>query len=118
MVADLLAMAGHSTVITDVAGRRDVLHMYLTTPIAVIRFVGNNLHASDYKRIDDWVAQLQQWFAQGLQTVYFFVHQPNNLQAPALADYLVKQLNQQCRLALPTVHWYQTVTEVKQQSLF
>jgi len=39
-------------VITDVAGRRDVLHQRLTNEIAVIRFVGNDLHPSDYSRID------------------------------------------------------------------
>ncbi len=113
--AELLQNYHKSTVITDVAGRRDVLHMRLTTPIAVIRFVGNGLHPTDYKRIDMWVTQLQQWFSQGLQTVYFFVHEPDNLLAPELADYLIQQLNQHCQLNLPRVQW-QAAPE--QQSLF
>ena len=37
-----------STVITDTAGRRDVLNPRLSTPVAFIRFVGNNLHQTDY----------------------------------------------------------------------
>src|SRR5262249_50895624 len=36
------------SVITDTAGRRDVLHMHLTIPRVFIRFVGNSLHPSDY----------------------------------------------------------------------
>ena len=78
-------------VITDVAGRRDVLHQRLTNELAVIRFVGNNLHPSDYSRIDEWVLRLKEWFAQGLQAAYFFTHEPDNLKAPDLAKYLVEK---------------------------
>ncbi len=56
--AELLQTYGKGTVITDVGGRRDVLHMCLTTPTATIRFVGNSLHRSDYARINDWVKRL------------------------------------------------------------
>src|ERR1700742_141417 len=38
-------------VITDAAGRRDVIHMELPTPHAFIRFVGNSLDPTDYKRV-------------------------------------------------------------------
>jgi uncharacterized protein YecE (DUF72 family) len=41
-------------IITDAAGRRDCVHMYLTVPKAFVRFVGNSLHPSDYIRIDEW----------------------------------------------------------------
>ena len=77
-----------STVITDVAGRRDVLHMRLTTDTAMIRFVGNGLHPTDYSRIDDWVTRINEWYQQGLSRVYFFTHEPDNLLAPDLAAYL------------------------------
>ena len=81
-----------STVITDVAGRRDVLHQGLTTENAVIRFVGNDLHSTDYQRINDWVERLETWKNKGLKNVYFFTHEPDNLHAPELAEYLVAQL--------------------------
>lgn len=81
-----------TSVITDVAGRRDVLHQRLTSPTAMIRFVGNGLHPTDYSRIDAWVERLQTWLQQGLQKVYFFTHEPDNILAPELADYLVQQL--------------------------
>ena len=74
-------------VITDVAGRRDVLHLRVTAPFVLLRFVGNDLHASDYERARAWAAQIQHWFAQGLPALYFFAHEPDNLQAPQLADY-------------------------------
>ena len=79
-------------VITDVAGRRDVLHQCLTAPVAMIRFVGNALVPSDYSRIDEWVERLKAWTENGLQEVYFFPHEPDNILAPQLAAYLQKQL--------------------------
>jgi uncharacterized protein YecE (DUF72 family) len=84
------------TVLTDVAGRRDVLHMRLTTPTAMIRFVGNGLHPTDYTRIDAWVERLKLWFDNGLQQLYFFVHEPDNTLAPELAIYLIEKLNKVC----------------------
>ena len=91
-IFDLLENHGVSTVITDVAGRRDVLHQRLTTRTAVIRFVGNDLHFSDFTRLDAWVLQLKSWFDMGLEEVYFFTHEPDNLKAPDLAAYLVSKI--------------------------
>ncbi len=87
-----------SSVITDTAGRRDVLHMRLTTPKAFIRFVGNSLHASDYKRIDDWISRIDYWLNNGLQTIYFFIHQHDELYSPELSAYMIDKLNSQCGL--------------------
>jgi uncharacterized protein YecE (DUF72 family) len=83
-------------VLTDVAGRRDVLHMRLTSPSAMIRFVGNSLHPTDYTRIDDWVERLKMWFDSGLKQLYFFVHEPDNITSPELATYFINQLNKAC----------------------
>lgn len=99
-VARLLESYHVGTVITDVAGRRDVLHSRLTTPVCVIRFVGNSLHPSDYSRVDSWVERLSQWAGEGLQAVYFFAHEPDNVLAPDLAIYFIEKLNQ----ALQTQH--------------
>ncbi|MCC6460594.1 MAG: DUF72 domain-containing protein [Saprospiraceae bacterium] len=83
----LLQASGRATVITDVAGRRDVCHLRLTSGTVLIRFVGNGLHASDYTRIQDWAGRLQDWYAAGLRETYFFCHEPDNLLAPDLAAY-------------------------------
>jgi uncharacterized protein YecE (DUF72 family) len=85
---------GISTVITDVAGRRDVLHQRLTTSIAMIRFVGNGLHPTDYSRVDDWIDRCLQWLDAGLQTLYFFVHEPDNKFSPELVKYFIQHLNE------------------------
>jgi uncharacterized protein YecE (DUF72 family) len=77
-----------SPVITDVAGRRDVCHMYITNNEVLIRFVGNNLDTSDYVRIDDWINRMQYWFNMGVKNIFFFVHEPDTTDAPALATYL------------------------------
>ncbi len=90
---DLLEKNNISSVITDVAGRRDVLHQRLTTDTAMIRFVGNALDKTDYERIDEWVKKLQSWFESGLKRVYFFPHEPDNILAPEMAAYLVDKLN-------------------------
>ncbi|MEZ4992191.1 MAG: DUF72 domain-containing protein [Saprospiraceae bacterium] len=89
---NLLYRYGVATVITDVAGRRDVLHMALTNGTAMVRFVGNALDRSDYERIDDWVVRIKEWFQQGLHRVYFFTHEPDNILAPDLALYLYEKM--------------------------
>ena len=80
-------------VITDVAGRRDVLHQTLTTSCAFIRFAGNNLHATDYTRIDAWVKRFHRWLEQGLTTLYFLLHEPEKALCADLAVYMIQQLN-------------------------
>ncbi len=88
---EALEARGAAAVITDVAGRRDVLHMRLTAPRTMVRFVGNGLHPTDYSRIDEWVDRLGGW---SLPEVYFFTHEPDNLQAPELAHYLAARVQQ------------------------
>ena len=81
-----------ANIITDTAGRRDVLHMRLTNNEAFIRFVGAN-HRSDYDRLEDWVIRLQEWHRQGLRKVHFFVHQNMEKESPLLAAHLIKSFN-------------------------
>lgn len=90
-----------STVITDVAGKREVLHLALTTPLAMIRFVGNGLHPTDYTRVDAWVDLLGDWIDQGLEEIYFFSHQPDNILSPQLCIYLLEQIEKKWQLKLP-----------------
>lgn len=96
---DLLREHRATAVITDVAGRRDVCHMHLTTSTTLIRFVGNGLHPSDYSRIQDWAERLRDWFRQGLQEAYFFTHEPDNLLGPELSAYCIETFGK----ALPEV---------------
>jgi uncharacterized protein YecE (DUF72 family) len=100
-VAQVLEQHQVASVITDVAGRRDVLHQRLTTPQLVLRFVGNNLHPTDYTRIDAWVTRIQELIELGLQSAYLFIHQPDENEAtPELILYLIRALNKACGLHL------------------
>lgn len=90
---DLFRELGVGTVITDVAGRRDVLHMRLTAPVAFIRFVSNGLHRLDYLRVDAWAERLAAWAAKGLEEVYFFVHSPEEQTSPEMMAYVIGKFN-------------------------
>ncbi len=89
---DLLEKYQITNIITATAGRRDLLHMRLTTPSAFIRWVGAN-HESDYRRLDDWLERLKTWVDQGLQNLFFFVHQNHEKESPLLSAYFIKKLN-------------------------
>lgn len=87
-------------VITDTSGRRDCAHLHLTVPSAFIRFVGNSLHPTDYKRIDDWVNRIKFWINNGLKEIYFFMHMHNEALSPELTVYLIDRINQACVMQL------------------
>lgn len=95
----LLEEQGITNTIVDTAGRRDMLHMRLTGSAAFIRYVGAN-HPSDTKRLDDWVGRIRQWKEEGLQQLYFFVHQNVEVESPLLAAYFIGRLNEELGLAL------------------
>lgn len=83
-----------TNIIVDTAGRRDLLHMRLTTPTAFIRYVGAN-HESDYKRLNDWVKRIKLWKEQGLENLYFFVHQNIERASPLLAAHFIEKINKE-----------------------
>lgn len=100
-----LTELGIGTIITDAAGRRDVLHMRLTVPKAFIRFVGNSLHPSDYPRIDDWANRIKKWLKEGIDEVYFFMHMHDEGKSPELTQYVVERFNKVCKLGLKEVEF-------------
>lgn len=87
-------------IITDTAGRRDCVHMYLTIPKAFIRFVGNSLDPTDYIRIDAWAHRIKYWVDNGLEELYFFMHMHDETYSPELSSYLIQRLNAVCGLSL------------------
>jgi uncharacterized protein YecE (DUF72 family) len=97
--SSLLEQLGMSNIIVDTAGRRDMLHMRLTSSEVFIRYVGAN-HPSDIQRLDDWVGRILQWRKAGLQKLYFFVHQNIEIESPLLATHFIQKLNRQLGLSL------------------
>lgn len=93
-VYQLFEKYGVANVITDTAGRRDLLHMRLTSPVAFIRYVGAN-HESDYTRLNDWVERLKFWKDHGMEKLYFFVHQNMEKESPMLSAHFIKKINEE-----------------------
>ena len=91
----MLAKLGKGAAITDASGRRDSIHMELTTPEAFIRFVGNGgaFLDSDKARVDEWTTRIKYWLDRGLEKVYFFLHQHDEADTPLIADYTIEQFN-------------------------
>lgn len=104
-LCELLETHGITNVLVDTAGRRDMMHMRLTSPTAFVRWVGANDHDLDRSRLDEWVERIAQWRASGLQRLAFFVHQHEELESPALAAYFIERLNKRIGTALqiPTI---------------
>ncbi|MHA4895443.1 DUF72 domain-containing protein [Pedobacter sp. PWIIR3] len=102
---EMLAMLNKGAIITDASGRRDCVHMELTIPEIFIRFVGNGMahQASDFARVDEWVARIKPWLDKGLAKVYFFLHQHDEKDTPILANYTIKQFNKYLGAAIPEI---------------
>ncbi|MDN5204158.1 DUF72 domain-containing protein [Fulvivirgaceae bacterium BMA10] len=91
---DLFEKNNITNIITDTAGRRDLMHMRHTTTTAFVRYVGAN-HESDYQRLDDWLVRIKKWKEEGLEKLYFFVHQNIEKESPLLSAHFIQKLNQE-----------------------
>ncbi len=80
-----LAEAGIGVVVTDTPGRRDVVHRSFTSPTLILRFGGHAGEPSTRSRLEAWATLFQE--EPGLQEVYLFVHQPDNLRMEELAEH-------------------------------
>lgn len=88
-------------VITDTPGRRDIIHMHVTMPKLLLRFVCNSTHPTSFTRTDAWVEQIKEWINMGLEEAYVFLHPGNEKVIPELATYWIQGLNKKASLQLP-----------------
>ena len=88
----ILEETNTTNILVDTAGRRDMMHMRLTTPTAFVRYVGAN-HPTDYTRLDEWINTIIEWKEAGLQQLYFFIHQNVEIESPLLAAHFIEKLN-------------------------
>jgi len=102
---ELLKQLNKGAVITDVSGRRDVLHMEVTVPEVFIRFVGNgpDHNDSNLARIDEWVERIKLWQEKGLKKVFFFMHQHDEREAVRFAAYAIKAFNKTLGSKIPEI---------------
>jgi len=89
----LLEKNNITNILVDTAGRRDLMHMRLTTPTAFIRWVGANHPEIDRSRLDEWITRIAKWKKLGLEKLYFFVHQNVERESPLLSAYFIERLN-------------------------
>lgn len=114
---EMLHRLEKGAVITDASGRRDCVHMELTIPEIFIRFVGNGQkhQESDFSRIDEWVQRIKTWLDQGLQKVFFFLHQHDEKDTPILANYTIQQFNKHLDANLPEINFIKQEKEITKQ---
>jgi uncharacterized protein YecE (DUF72 family) len=89
---------GAATVITDTAGRRDVLHTSLSQPRVLVRFQGNRLLPSDTRRLGAWAERCIAWAEAGMQDVYFICHQPDDAMIPRTVNVFLRGLQMRGRV--------------------
>src|SRR5690606_24638944 len=81
-----------SAVLTDVSGHRNLLHMHVSSPQMMVRWVGNDLHPTDFTRLNDWFQTIRAWKAEGVSDLYFFTHEPDNIYVPEIASYFISNV--------------------------
>ncbi len=81
---DTLHALSIGLVLTDTPGRRDLVHMALTIPKVMIRFVCHQLHPTSFSRSDEWGIRLKDWFNRGLEEAYVFIHPNDESALPTL----------------------------------
>lgn len=108
-LADYLRTRKIGCVITDVAGRRDVLHTTLSSDFTMVRFIGNDLHPSDISRMQAWAERLKEWTDLKLQRIFFFIHQPDDMLTPQMTQIVIKILNETCQADLAPLNFFENI---------
>lgn len=104
-LTDYLHKKQMGLVITDVAGRRDVLHTSLSANWTMIRLIGNDLHESDSSRLRDWSIRLRSWKEKGLEKAYLFLHQPDDVWTIEFAQLAHKIFSQEGHPEVPRIEF-------------
>jgi uncharacterized protein YecE (DUF72 family) len=123
-ISKKLALLNVGTLITDTAGRRDAVHICLSNSIMMLRFVGNDLHISDFERVKKWIShivalcQIDNEYENPISDLYFFAHEPNNDLAPDLAEFFISLLMIMLPHACPTAPEHFDNNKAEQGSLF
>jgi uncharacterized protein YecE (DUF72 family) len=106
-VFELLAKHNVGVAMSDTSGRRDCVHMELSTRELFVRFVGHGdiNRASDFARVDEWVERISELIELGLGKVYFFVHLHDEVDTPRLAGYVIDKLNRRFGAGLRRIEW-------------
>jgi uncharacterized protein YecE (DUF72 family) len=92
-VIEVLARNSMGTALLDTAAFRNLSHTSFSATRIMVRFLGSDLHSSDYLRLDQWVDKVVEWHLNGMKEIYFFLHQPDQVSSAKSSDYFIKRLN-------------------------
>ncbi|MBE9078171.1 DUF72 domain-containing protein [Romeria aff. gracilis LEGE 07310] len=87
----------------------------VTAPFAIARYIGHPQLNRNIPYLTKWVEHIRQWLNQGAQ-VYFFVHCPQEVKSPAIAQRF-QELLLQAQVPVPPLSW-QLETIPEQLTLF
>jgi hypothetical protein len=88
-------------VITDTPGRRDVLHKWITTNKALIRFNGTGNQKVDEERLLCWLENFQVMQDNGVIEIFLMIHQTNPLEAVKNIKFIVEENEGSDALGIP-----------------
>ena len=108
---DQLAKRFAGSVILDSPGERAIAHVSITSTRVMVRFLGANLHDSDFVRLREWAQRVAAWHAAGMKEIYFLVHEPDNGVAPIAAKLMIEYVNEALTKAgssykVPPIEWH------------
>ncbi len=90
---DLLAKNFLGTVSVDTPLERAVAHASISSTRVMVRFLGGNLHDTDFKRLEEWTERVALWLKNGMKEIYFLVHEPENTLATEATARLIELMN-------------------------
>jgi uncharacterized protein YecE (DUF72 family) len=92
-ITGILSDNNWAMVITDTAGRRDIVHSYLTSSESLfVRFVNSGDFELDKIRIGHWLTKFEELRKTSISTIYFFLHEGDHTILPQLSLYLYSQV--------------------------
>lgn len=87
-----------------------------TAPFSLIRYISHPVLENNQRYLQEWVAYVSQWYAQGID-VYFFVHCPVEARSPGIARHFQAQLDH-TDFNIPSLPWNNLGEQPSQLSLF
>jgi uncharacterized protein YecE (DUF72 family) len=95
----------------DAPLERPIAHVSLTSTRTMIRFLGANLHDTDFSRLQEWAKRIALWHVSGLKEIYFLIHEADNGAAPYAAKKMIEYTNAELKALgstyqIPNVEWH------------
>lgn len=91
-VWSILASRNIQSVVTDTAGRRDVITSKVLGDNYLLRFVGNDLHTSDFERLEQWLQIFNNHGTRQIKNLYLGIHQPEEVTVPETITIIINSL--------------------------